>query len=76
MSCPCKGCRHSIGGVDCRLNLEMECREGGGYEAWEAAAPQKPKDDRRYKIMMWSVIIFAWFGSVVAVWRLVELIGT
>ena len=24
-----------MGGGACRQNLEAECREGGGYEAWE-----------------------------------------
>lgn len=28
--CPCEGCKNSIGGVDCRLNVEDECRAGGG----------------------------------------------
>ena len=35
---PCESCRHYLGGGCCRINLEAECREGGGFEAWE---PQK-----------------------------------
>lgn len=31
----CDGCKHNLGGGHCRINLEGECREGGGYEAWE-----------------------------------------
>lgn len=31
----CEACRHYLGGGCCRINLEPECREGGGYEAWE-----------------------------------------
>lgn len=31
----CAGCRHDLGGGCCKLNLESECREGGGFEAWE-----------------------------------------
>ena len=31
----CIGCKHNLGGGHCRVNLEGECREGGGYEAWE-----------------------------------------
>lgn len=34
--CPCKVCKYSIdGGLDCKENLEKECREGGGYESFE-----------------------------------------
>lgn len=32
---PCEGCTHGLGGGHCRINLEAECREGGGYEAFE-----------------------------------------
>lgn len=33
----CAGCRHDLGGGrdNCRLNLSYECRDGGGFEAWE-----------------------------------------
>ena len=31
----CETCRHYLGGGCCRINLEAECREGGGFEAWE-----------------------------------------
>lgn len=30
----CDSCYHYLGGGYCRINLESECREGGGYEAW------------------------------------------
>lgn len=30
----CEGCKHDLGGGCCRINLETECREGGGFEAW------------------------------------------
>ena len=34
----CDGCKHDLGGGrdNCRLNLSYECRDGGGFEAWEA----------------------------------------
>ena len=34
----CDGCMHDLGGGrdNCRLNLSYECRDGGGFEAWEA----------------------------------------
>ena len=31
----CDGCVHNLGGDQCRMNLEYECREGGGFEMWE-----------------------------------------
>jgi len=31
----CESCRHYLGGGQCRINLEAECREGGGFEARE-----------------------------------------
>lgn len=31
----CLTCDNYMGGGACRINLEPECREGGGYEAWE-----------------------------------------
>lgn len=31
----CEGCRHNLGGGHCRINVEGECREGGGFELWE-----------------------------------------
>lgn len=38
----CDGCHHDLGGGACEINLEAECREGGGFEAWEAKeAPEE-----------------------------------
>ena len=31
----CDGCKHDLGGGRCRMNVEYECREGGGFEMWE-----------------------------------------
>ena len=41
MSKECSTCKHYLGGGCCRLNMEQECREGGGYELWE-----EKNDDR------------------------------
>lgn len=35
----CDNCKNDLGGGCCRINLEAECREGGGYEAWEPKDP-------------------------------------
>ena len=43
--CPCEGCKNSIGGMECRLNVEGECKQGGGFEMWEPAViPTQPDD--------------------------------
>jgi hypothetical protein len=36
----CVGCVHDLGGGCCQINVERECREGGGYELWEAKDEQ------------------------------------
>lgn len=46
----CKGCTHDLGGGCCRINVEYECREGGGYELYEPAEERRedesgPKKD-------------------------------
>lgn len=30
----CNGCEYDLGGGCCRINMEAECREGGGYELY------------------------------------------
>lgn len=30
----CKGCIHDLGGGQCSINVEKECREGGGFELY------------------------------------------
>ena len=32
----CPTCAHHLGAEQCRINAEGECREGGGFELWEA----------------------------------------
>lgn len=43
--CPCEGCKNSVGGVDCRLNCENECKLGGGFEMWEPMEKQTVPED-------------------------------
>lgn len=42
----CDGCKHDLGGGrdNCRLNLSYECRDGGGFEAWDAGGEEKHED--------------------------------
>lgn len=52
----CEGCRHDLGGGrdNCRINEAFECRDGGGFELYEAEGgdtdpepPRKRKYTRR-----------------------------
>lgn len=38
----CDSCSHYLGGGCCRINLESECREGGGFEAWVSQNTHEP----------------------------------
>lgn len=38
----CDSCSHYLGGGCCRINLESECREGGGFEAWASQSAPEP----------------------------------
>ena len=37
----CAGCKNDLGGGHCRINMERECREGGGFELWEGAEDEQ-----------------------------------
>ena len=39
----CEGCKNNLGGGHCRINVEGECREGGGFELWEKDVGKPPK---------------------------------
>lgn len=43
----CDGCKHDLGGGrdNCRLNLSYECRDGGGFEAWEDSVKTNTADE-------------------------------
>lgn len=55
---PCEACRHYLGGGCCRINLEGECREGGGFEAWEPMESRhaEPKMDIAGTLLKWVSI--------------------
>lgn len=44
----CANCYHYLGGIYacCGLNLEKECREGGGYEAWRPKYKEDEPDEQ------------------------------
>ena len=68
---PCERCKNSVGGVDCRLNVEDECREGGGYEAFEPSPAETPKPSRSDRFLKWSSIILSWIAYAAIICRIV-----
>lgn len=67
--CPCEVCNNGVEGyTDCKLHLEGECREGGGFEGFEprevASAPEytgfMPESAGKQVIIMicWAVFFF------------------
>lgn len=68
---PCERCKNSVGGVDCRLNVEDECREGGGYEAFEPSSAETPKPSRSERFLKWSAIILSWIAYLAIICRIV-----
>ncbi len=48
----CETCRYDLGGGrwNCRLNVEQECRDGEGYELWEASDKYKPPRPKKVLI--------------------------
>lgn len=39
----CAGCKNDLGGGCCKIHVEAECREGGGFELWEGKEYEQPK---------------------------------
>ena len=37
----CSGCENDLGGGHCRINVEGECREGGGFELYKSRRVDK-----------------------------------
>ena len=72
--CPCEGCKNSIAGIDCRLNIENECKAGGGYEAWEPMEFTQQKPGRSEKVFKWAAILFAWITYPVVLYKLYLMI--
>ena len=41
----CETCREYLGGGSCNLSMELECRDGGGFEAWEERSEKNRAED-------------------------------
>ena len=70
----CIGCIHDLGGGCCRINVEAECREGGGFELWEsesheAEAPCQ-KLSRSDQVLKWGAIILTFLAYPLVLYKL------
>lgn len=74
--CPCEVCNNAFKGfTDCKLNLEAECREGGGYEAFEPIpVPEEPKLSVFEKVFRIAIISISFLCYPLAVYRLCQLV--
>ena len=84
----CDGCKHDLGGGCCRINVEAECREGGGFEMWEHRVPEEPEklpEENRERpklskgdmILKWAAIVITAIAYPVVlykVWQLWQMI--
>lgn len=68
---PCESCKNSVSGIDCRLNVENECREGGGYEAFEPSPAEPPKPSRSERFLKWSSIVLSWIAYTAIICRII-----
>lgn len=80
----CEGCAHDLGGGCCRINLEAECREGGGFEMWEHKEPEKlreaeqlpeeswkrPKLSKGDAVLKWAAILITAIAYPVVLYKL------
>ena len=70
----CDGCKHDLGGGrdNCRLNLAYECRDGGGFELWEANEDEPDHEPEREAHSTAFLIFFAatcaLIGAVIYKW--------
>lgn len=64
----CDGCKHDLGGGrdNCRLNLAYECRDGGGFEAWEAE--DDAEDAHSVPFLIYFGLTCAMIGAIIYKW--------
>lgn len=74
---PCEACRHYLGGGCCRANLEAECREGGGFEAWEPLGQieEDCRPDIGETILKWASIGICFLAFPLVIYRLYEWVS-
>lgn len=65
----CKGCKNDLGGGrdNCRLNLAFECRDGGGFEAYEPedAEPDQAPEAHSTPFLVFFGLTCALIGAII-----------
>ena len=71
----CDGCKHDLGGGrdNCRLNLSYECRDGGGFEAWEPEEDSAEPDAHSTQFMVFFGLTCALIGAIAYKWTVALL---
>lgn len=73
----CDGCKHDLGGGrdNCRLNLAYECRDGGGFEAWEPKeeAQDHSNDAHSTPFLIYFGLTCAMIGAIIYKWAVALL---
>lgn len=70
----CKGCIQDLGGGCCRINVEAECREGGGFELYESEPKEveapRPHASRSEVVLKWGSIILMFIAYPLVLYKL------
>lgn len=63
----CDGCRYDLGGgrENCRINAEYGCRDGGGFELWEAADDAPEPDAHSTPFLIFFGLTCALIGAII-----------
>ena len=65
----CEGCKNDLGGGrdNCCLNLSFECRDGGGFEAWEPedAEPDQAPEAHSTPFLVFFGLTCALIGAII-----------
>lgn len=71
----CEGCRYDLGGgrENCLINAEYECRDGGGYELWEAAEYAPESNAHSTPFLIFFAATCALIGAIAYKWVVILL---
>ena len=66
----CDGCRYDLGGgrENCRINAEYECRDGGGFELWDAEDDAPESDAHSTPFLIYFGLTCALIGAITYKW--------
>lgn len=72
--CPCESCHNDLGGGACKISMEAECREGGGFELFEPKEQVEVvhKPDLPETILKWASISLCFLAYPVVIYKVYE----